>query len=93
MNVNHNEPLGFGAVGQAASYVALHGTEAQLGLVVTAIQRRWRLLTVLGPLACEPEFGCHHLHLVVLGEFEPTNLHTIVADLGITAATMTAHLN
>jgi hypothetical protein len=93
MNANHDIPVGCCAAGQPATYLTMHGTEAEIGVLATAIQQRRTVLTVLGPLACEPEFGCHHLHLVVLGTFAPGDLHTIVVGLGLTSIAMTAHLN
>ena len=84
--------MGFGAANRPASYLAVHGTQTQLHSVVAAIAGDWPVLTSVGPLVCEPAFGCHHLHLVVIGVFEPADLDRILAALGIATSTLTVPL-
>jgi hypothetical protein len=84
--------MGFGAANQAANYLTLHGTQTQLHSVAVAIARDWPVLTSTGPLICEPIFGCHHLHLVVIGVFESADLDRILAALRIATSTVTVLL-
>jgi hypothetical protein len=88
---NHDEPLGYGVAGKPAVYLILHGTEIQLAVAVAAIRDRYQVLTSHGPLPCEPDFGCHHLQLVVAGRVDPDQAQSTAP--GNTPPTGTAHLN
>jgi hypothetical protein len=71
----------------------MHGTSADLNVVLAVMQRQRRLpFASVGPLPCAPGSGCYRMHLVVSGVFDPDDMDVIGDQLGWIRAD-TTHLS
>jgi len=70
----------------AATYVTVHGTTAQLDLVIDLIEAIAPVVIGILPAPCEkdPHSGCHFIQVAVLGELTAEQIRT--AWLAVIAA-------